>query len=116
MVAIQSGAAMRPAAAETATAESVATADGSSFGVALGFPVAPEDGEVQWQGLMAKVGTLLIGLWPVLADVEGSTGQIVIAGPVASETEAAELCGRLDRVGIPCRPVPFKGDPLPMLN
>jgi len=40
----------------------------------------------------------------------------MIAGPLPSETQAAELCGRLDRVGIPCEPVPFKGEPLPMLN
>jgi hypothetical protein len=90
--------------------------DGSHFGVALGFPVAETDGEAQWQGLMAKVGTLLLGLWPVVADAEVGDGKLVIAGPLSTETQAAELCGRLDLVGIPCKPVPFKGEPLPMLN
>jgi hypothetical protein len=90
-------------------------ADGSRFGIALGFPVAEEESESQWQDLLAKVGTLLIGLWPVTIDAE-TGGKTIIAGPLASETQAAELCGRLDRVGIPCKPVPFRGEPLPMLN
>ena len=94
----------------------VTVADGSAYGIALGFPIEEADGDVQWQGMMAKVGTLLIGLWPVLADVEGSDGKMVIAGPIASQSQAAELCGRLVKVGIPCEPTPFKGSPLPMLN
>lgn len=90
--------------------------DGSSMGVALGFPIAAEDGEVQWQSMMGKVGTLLIGLEPVLSDVEGSDGKILVAGPFETKAQAAQLCGRLDKVGIPCEPTPFKGEPLPMLN
>ncbi len=94
---------------------SAPSADGSSFGIALGFPVAAGDSEAFWQDLLAKVGTLLIGLWPVTADME-TGGKTIIAGPLATETQAAELCGRLDRVGIPCKPVPFLGEPLPLLN
>jgi hypothetical protein len=90
--------------------------DGSSYGVALGFPVAPEDGEAQWQEMMAKVGTLLIGLAPVLAEVDGSDGVMIVAGPIVTGAQAAELCERLERVGIPCAPAPFKGAPLPLLN
>ena len=100
---------------EDAPADRPATADGSRFGIALGFPVAPDESEGQWQDLLAKVGTLLIGLWPVTTEAE-TGGKTIIAGPLASETQAAELCGRLDRVGIPCKPVPFRGEPLPMLN
>lgn len=110
--------AARPGTGASATASSPGPvpADGTRFGVELGFPIAEADGEVQWQGLMAKVGTLLIGLWPVLADAEVGEGKVVIAGPLETQTQAAELCGRLDLVGIPCKPVPFKGNPLPMLN
>jgi hypothetical protein len=90
-------------------------ADGSRVGIALGFPVAAGESAAQWQDLLARVGTLLIGLWPVTADAE-TGGKTVIAGPITSETQAAELCGRLDRVGIPCKPVPFRGEPLPLLN
>jgi hypothetical protein len=115
LVAIEGGA---PAAAamRAVAPEGEVLPDGSQFGVALGFPVAEGESDVLWQDLTAKVGTLLIGLWPVTADAETGDGQIMIAGPLSSETQAAELCGRLDRVGIPCEPVPFKGDPLPMLN
>jgi hypothetical protein len=87
-----------------------------AFGVALGFPVAEGDTEAQWQNMLAKVGTLLIGLWPVVTDAEGSDGKLVVAGPLATRAQAAELCDRLDRVGIPCEPVPFAGEPLPILN
>lgn len=90
-------------------------ADGKAFGVAVGFPVAATDAEAQWQQLLAKVGTLLIGLWPVLAEGEGDAIQIV-AGPVDTESQATELCARLDKVGIPCTPASFAGEPLPMLN
>jgi hypothetical protein len=90
--------------------------DGSQFGIALGFPVAEGESDMLWQDLMAKVGTLLIGLWPVTTDAENGDGKLLIAGPINSETQAAELCGRLDRLGIPCEPVPFRGDPLPLLN
>jgi hypothetical protein len=114
LVAITTG--VQPIPGGSEVADDAQVADGSAYGVALGFPIEPADGEVQWQGLMGKVGTLLIGLWPVLGEVEGSNGKIVVAGPIVSEAQAAELCGRLEKVGIPCKPAPFKGDPLPMLN
>jgi len=90
--------------------------DPDAFGLALGFPVAAAEAEVQWQGLTAKVGTLLLGLAPLLAAVEGSQAQQIVAGPLVSRTEAEELCNRMDRVGIPCSPVPFAGASLPLLN
>lgn len=89
---------------------------GDSFGVALGFPVKAEEAEAQWQNLLANVGTLLIGLWPVATDVDGTDGQLIVAGPIATKTDADLLCGRMGKVGIPCEPVPFEGDPLPLLN
>jgi hypothetical protein len=113
LMAIEGGAAAA-AAIRVIEPEGEVLLDGSQFGVALGFPVAESD--LLWQDLTAKVGTLLVGLWPVTADAEAGDGRIVIAGPLPSETQAAELCDRLDRVGIPCEPVPFKGEPLPMLN
>jgi hypothetical protein len=87
-----------------------------AFGLALGFPVTPADAELQWQSLTAKVGTLLLGMAPLLAAVEGSDVQQIVAGPLVSRTEAEELCNRMDRVGIPCQPAPFVGSSLPLLN
>lgn len=112
LIAFQSGA--RPRPNDTAALQPVA--DGSAVGVALGFPIEAGDGEVQWQNLLAKVGTLLIGLQPVLAEAPGSDGMVVVAGPLDTTSQAAELCGRLDNVGIPCEPTSFKGDLLPLLN
>jgi hypothetical protein len=93
-----------------------AVADGSSVGVALGFPVMPDEAEAQWQELLAKVGTMLIGLSPVLGEAEGSNGKLLVAGPVIDKASAIELCSRLDQQGVPCEPVPFAGAPVPMLN
>lgn len=112
MDAVQPG--LRPAA--NAAPETVARADPNAFGLALAFPVESEDAEAQWQSLTARVGTLLIGLAPLLAPVEGSSGQQIVAGPLASRSEAEELCARMDRVGIPCEPAPYTGNSLPLLN
>lgn len=94
----------------------VPVADSNAFGLALGFPVEPADAEAQWQSLTAKVGTLLIGMAPLLAPVDGSTGRQIIAGPLASRSEAEELCSRIDRVGIPCLSASYAGEALPLLN
>lgn len=91
-------------------------ADPGAFGLALGFPIEPEDAEAQWQSLTARVGTLLLGLGPLLAPVDASAGRQIVAGPLAGRGEAEDLCGRMDRVGIPCEPVPFTGEALPPLN
>lgn len=98
------------------TTEMAPAADPNAFGLALGFPIAPEDAEAQWQSLAAKVGTLLIGLAPVMANVDGSDGVEIIAGPIADRGQAEQLCTRMDRVGIPCKAKPYRGEPLPLLN
>jgi hypothetical protein len=91
-------------------------ADANAFGLALGFPIAADDAEAQWQSLAAKVGTLLLGLAPLLQDVEGGDDKMIVAGPVTDRAQAEQLCVRMDRVGIPCKPTPFQGEPLPLLN
>lgn len=91
-------------------------ANADAYGLALGFPVYAEDAEAQWQSLAAKVGTLLIGMAPLLQDVEGSDGKQIVAGPVTDRAQAEQLCARMDRVGIPCTARPFAGEPLPLLN
>lgn len=114
LVAIQAGASALTAPSALDEAVAAVAADGSQFGVVLGFPVADGEGAMLWQDLLGKVGTLLIGLWPVTADTDA--GEVLIAGPLATSTQASELCSRLDRVGIPCESVPFKGEPVPLLN
>ena len=99
-----------------ATTGGAPTADPDAFGLALGFPIREQDAEAQWQGLAAKVGTLLLGLAPLLQDVEGEDTKRIVAGPMTDRAQAEQLCVRMDRVGIPCEPRPFSGAPLPLLN
>lgn len=98
------------------TPEAAPVANADAFGLALGFPVREEDAEAQWQSLSAKVGTLLLGLAPLLQDIDGEDGKRIVAGPVTDRAQAEQLCIRMDRVGIPCEPQPFSGEPLPLLN
>ncbi len=82
------------------------------FGIALGPPVDAGAASAAWQGINDRIGTLLVGLRPVLGHVEGGAGRRVIAGPIASEADARDLCGRMADMGIACQAVPFAGDPL----
>jgi len=88
----------------------------ASFGAALGPPIDSDEAEATWQGMTGRVGTLLIGLGPLLGHVEGGSGRRLVAGPISSEADARDLCGRVAKAGIACQSVPFIGDPLPLLN
>lgn len=86
--------------------------DGDAYGVALGAKVDAYGASTLWTTINAKVGTLMIGLTPVLADEASGTGKYLVAGPLPGFAQARDLCARLAPVGIPCRPVPFVGTPL----
>jgi hypothetical protein len=94
----------------------MAQPDAGSFGVALGSPIDADEGDDAWQSVNTKVGTLLIGLAPLLGHVEGGAARRLVAGPIATEAGANELCGRMAKIGIACATVPFIGDPLPLTN
>jgi hypothetical protein len=66
-----------------------------------------------WRKMGAKVGTLLVGLGPILGPVEGGPGRRLVAGPISSEADARELCGRMAKAGVACASVPVIGDPFP---
>lgn len=104
-----------PLAGAPSSAEMPAPLGAPAQGVALGFPVAPDTAEAQWQEMLANVGPLLIGLSPVLGRTDQGLRQIV-AGPIIDRASALELCGRLDAVGIPCEPVAYSGERMPLLN
>src|SRR5690606_4412121 len=88
-------------------------ASADAYAIALGFPVPGDQAEGRWQELSARVGTLLLGLAPLLQDTGDGVGSLLVAGPVDTATQADALCGRLDLVGIPCRTVRYTGEPLP---
>jgi hypothetical protein len=92
------------------------TPDPASFGVALGPPIDADEAAPAWTGMSSKVGTLLVGLGPILGHVEGGSGRRLIAGPISSEAEAQELCGRMAKAGVACQTVPFIGDPMAAAN
>lgn len=92
-----------------------ALADPAAFGVLLGFPVPAEEAEARWQEVAAKVGTLLIGMVPLLQQAEDGMVRLV-AGPMPAGSDAEQLCQRMDLVGIPCETTAFVGEALPLLN
>ncbi len=88
------------------------TAAPGATGVALGPAVPAENAAATWNDIEAKIGMLLLGLGPVLADAEDGSGKRVVAGPLRDTADAAALCRRVSRVGIACAPVPYAGTPL----
>ncbi len=87
-----------------------------SAGIALGVPVLPDAAEAEWQELLNRVGTMLVGLSPVLAVSEGSAGKMLVAGPLVDKASAIELCARMADAGIVCEPTDYAGEPMPLLN
>jgi hypothetical protein len=85
-------------------------------GVALGFAIDPAEAEPAWQELLASAGTLLTGLGPVLTPADGAGRKQIVAGPLPDLVSAADLCGKLEAIAVPCKPAPFSGDPVPLLN
>jgi 2-oxoglutarate dehydrogenase E2 component (dihydrolipoamide succinyltransferase) len=103
-----------PAAAPPA-ANPVAASPGNvrSIGVAVGAPVTPSAALSAWQGLAAKIGILLVGTSPLLADdPAGGDGKVLVAGPLPDIATAGKLCADVDRAGITCTPMPYVGSPL----
>jgi hypothetical protein len=92
------------------------TPDSASFGIALGPPIDADEAAAAWGGMTGKVGTLLIGLGPILGHVEGGTGRRLVAGPISSEADAQEFCGRMAKAGVACQTVPFIGDIMTSAN
>lgn len=106
------------ATAEQAMPPPLTTAmpDSAAFGIALGPPIDADEGEDAWRSMNTRVGTLLVGLAPMLASVEGGSGKRLVVGPIAVESDARQICGRMAKVGIACATVPFVGTPLPLTN
>jgi len=98
-----------PAPVKTA---SVAVPNEVAFGVALGSSVPFDEAAQVWNDWSMKLGPLLFGLSPLLADEANSEDKRIVVGPIAELSEATALCTRLERVSIPCLPMPFTGTPL----
>ena len=66
-------------------------------------------GRPELGNLSNKLGPLLLGLSPLLADESNGTDKRILVGPINDLSQATELCARLERVSIACMPMPFTG-------
>ncbi|HEV7717679.1 MAG TPA: hypothetical protein VGO70_01755 [Arsenicitalea sp.] len=83
--------------------------DPKAFGVALGDPVESDTIKARWDSLIVKVGPLLLGLGPILAENSAKTAKHLVIGPITDIGQAKALCDRIGKVGIACTAVPFVG-------
>lgn len=86
----------------------------AAFGIAIGPSVTREQAPETWRDLTMKLGPLLLGLDPLLADSDATEAGRILAGPIAQLSEATALCQRLERVSIPCTPTAYAGTSLPL--
>lgn len=84
----------------------------ASYGIALGPAIEANQATETWRDLNMKLGPLLFGLAPMLADESSGNGKRIVVGPISQLAEATTLCGRLERISVACLPVPFTGTPL----
>ncbi|KKB82908.1 hypothetical protein VW29_15285 [Devosia limi DSM 17137] len=89
-----------------------AVPDAAAFGIAIGPKTSFEGAPAAWTDLSGKLGPLLFGLAPLLADEANSAEKRIVVGPITQLSEANALCVRLERIAITCVPVPFTGTPL----
>lgn len=82
------------------------------YGVALGPAVAIGSAPDAWRDISMKLGPLLFGLAPVLAEESDSDEMRIVVGPIPQLAEASALCSRLERISVSCLPVPYMGTPL----
>jgi hypothetical protein len=82
------------------------------YGIAIGPSVAVDTAGADWERLNAKVGTLLLGLEPLLSEDVDPERRRIVAGPVEDIPAAEALCRRMALVNIACLPVPYSGEPL----
>ncbi|WEK06047.1 MAG: hypothetical protein P0Y65_07270 [Candidatus Devosia phytovorans] len=84
----------------------------SGYGIAVGPAVAAEQAPNAWRDYSMKLGPLLFGLAPRLAEESSGDDMRIIAGPITQLAEATALCERLERISVACMPVPYTGTPL----
>lgn len=98
-----------------APVQQIATAappSAKAYGIALGPAIDEAQAPEAWRDLNMKLGPLLFGLAPVLADESNGSNKRIVVGPISQLAEATALCGRLERISVACMPVPFAGTPL----
>lgn len=87
-------------------------ANANAFGIAIGPGVTQAEAAKTYQDLSLKLGTLLLGLAPLLGTAGADGTHHIVVGPVADDAEARALCKHVDRVGVNCMPTRYTGDTL----
>jgi len=85
------------------------SADGKAFGLALDGFIFPSEALTRWVDLQDSVGTMLVGLNPLLSEPDTKGRIRIVAGPVLDKSVAGELCRRLGQMNVSCETVPYKG-------
>jgi hypothetical protein len=104
--------AKQPMPAMPAPADIGPKADENAFGIAVGPSVTDTNAQSAWQDLSLKMGALLMGLGPLVADEGNAKSKRLVVGPMPDMAQATDLCKRMEKVAIACEPVPFMGKPL----
>lgn len=91
---------------------SAAAPNAVEYGIAVGSAVPVEETPALWNDLTLKLGPLLLGLSPLVAEQAYGTDRRIIVGPISELAEARALCERFERVAIACMPMPYDGAPL----
>ena len=97
---------------EVPSALTAAATEPRTFGVAIGPQVSTAAAAATWEDISLKVGALMVGMSPRLADQAGSENKRIIVGPISRLSDATALCQRLERVAISCMPMPYTGTPM----
>lgn len=97
-----------PAPLSSASTDTI-SADGKAFGLALDGFIFPSEALTRWVDLQDSVGTMLVGLNPLLSEPDTKGRIRIVAGPVLDKSVAGELCRRLGQMNVSCETVPYKG-------
>lgn len=84
----------------------------NAYGIAIGAAIPFDQAPARWNDLTVKLGPLLFGLAPLLADEANSDDKRIVVGPIADLAEARTLCQRFETISISCLPTPYDGTPL----
>lgn len=109
---VQPAAPSQPLPSPIQSTASTEIAGAGGYGIAVGPALAAEQAPEAWRDYSIKLGPLLFGLAPRLAEESNSEDVRIIAGPINQMAEASSLCQRLERISVACMPVPYAGTPL----
>jgi hypothetical protein len=82
------------------------------YGIDLGSAASLEALRVHWAAVKANYGPLLVGLRPLAAAHPKHPSGVIyrlVAGPLPSHADAAQLCARFPPLRTGCRPAKFSG-------